>query len=147
MYNGILHAHSGLRWIALILLILTVVISLMNWLSEKEEISSATKNIFKFNTIFIHIQLVLGLILLGISPKVNFSPDSWSNEVVRFFTMEHSLIMIIAVLLVTIGGARMKRIASVTGKYKTMFIFNAIALVLILAMIPWPFRGLGAGWF
>ena len=109
--------------------------------------SKTVRGIFRANTMFIHIQLLLGLVLLFISPKVNFSPDSWSNAAVRFYTMEHSLMMIIAVVLVTIGGAKMKRIENYTGKYKTMLIYNAIALLIILAMIPWPFRGLGAGWF
>ncbi len=147
MYNGILHAHSGLRWIALLLLVLTVVISLLNWMSKKQDMSKTVKGIFRANTMFIHIQLLLGLVLLFISPKVNFSLDSWSNAAVRFYTMEHSLMMIIAVVLVTIGGAKMKRVENYTGKYKTMLIYNAIALLIIFAMIPWPFRGLGAGWF
>jgi len=55
--------------------------------------------------------------------------------------------MIIAVILVTVGSAKMKRKTDGPSKYKTTFIFNLIALLIILAMIPWPFRNLGAGLF
>lgn len=147
MYNGLLHAHSGLRWIVLIFLIITVIVSLSKWLSKDATISKGISSLFRFNTLFFHVQFVLGVILLFLSDKVNFSPDTWSNSAIRFFTLEHSLMMIIAVVLVTIAGARFKRLPSAKAKYKNIFIFNLIALLLVLAMIPWPFRGLGAGWF
>lgn len=147
MYNGLLHAHSGLRWIVLLFLLITVIVSLSKWMSKDAAISKGISSLFRFNTLFFHLQFVIGVILLFLSPKVNFSPEAWGNAAIRFFTMEHSLTMIIAVVLVTIGGARFKRLPSATAKYKNIFIFNLIALLLVLAMIPWPFRGLGAGWF
>jgi hypothetical protein len=55
--------------------------------------------------------------------------------------------MIIAIILVTIGHAKAKRASEPAKKHKTILLFYAIGLILILASIPWPFRQLGAGWF
>lgn len=149
MYNGILHAHSGLRWIVLLLLVLTVVISLIKWLSKDDSMSNSTKSIFKANTIFAHVQLLLGIVLMFVSTKIHFN-DGWQeNEVIKFFVGKHMGMMILAVILITVGSARMKRISSVVNKYRNVFIFNLIALIIILSMIPWPFREItaGSGWF
>lgn len=147
MYNGLLHAHSGLRWIVLLLLVITVVMAFMKWMSKDDGFSAGFKKLVTFNTIFFHIQFLIGVVLLFISPKVIFDADFMSNKIARFYGLEHALIMLIAVVLVTIGGAKMKRLSEITKKYKTVFIYNLIALLLVLAMIPWPFRGLGAAWF
>lgn len=146
MYNGILHAHSGLRWIVLALLIATVFVAFGRWKSKDSQLSSGVSKLYLFNMIFFHIQFLLGVVLLFISPKVSMGEGWMKNSITRFFTMEHTLMMIIAVALVTIGRAKMKR-ATGDNKHKPMFVFNLIALILVLAMIPWPFRQLGAGWF
>lgn len=146
MYNGLLHAHSGLRWIVLLLLVLTVILSLIKWRSKTDALASSDANIFKFNTIFIHVQLLLGIVLLAM--KEGLFVEGWIGITLnRFYALEHPLMMIIAAVLVTIGGAKMKRKTNGPSKYKTIFIFNVIALLIILAMIPWPFRNLGAGLF
>jgi hypothetical protein len=103
---------------------------------------------YLFTMTFTHVQFLLGLILLFISPKVQFSEGWIKNPVFRFFGMEHVLLMVIALFLITLGYARSKRAAIVASKHKRITIFYGIALLLILAAIPWPFReGLGAGWF
>ena len=147
MFEGLTHAHSGWRWIVLLLLIATVIISAVKFFSKSNELSKGLTSLFKVNMISAHIMLLLGLAVYFMSPKVAFTADMMKDTVRRFYTMEHSLLMIIAIVLITIGNSKMKRATEVTKKYKSVFIFNLIALVLILAMIPWPFRGLGAGWF
>lgn len=62
------------------------------------------------------------------------------NPVDRFFTIEHSLLMIIAWILVHAGRTAVKKAVSDESKYKKTLIFAGIALVLILVSIPWPFR-------
>lgn len=147
MLNGILHAHSGLRWIVLILIVLTVINSFMKWKSKPTEVSSGDNSLFRMNLISAHIMILLGIALFFLSPRVAFDPDTMKVAAKRFFAVEHSLTMIIAVVLMTIGNVKMKKAASVANKYKQIFIYNLVALILILAMIPWPFRGFGTGWF
>ena len=147
MYNGILHAHSGWRWIVLALVTITMLIAAIKWFSKSESMSSGIKSLVKFNTIAAHIQLIFGIILLFISPKVAFNGEAMKNAVTRFFSAEHSLFMIIAVILITIGSSVSKRQSALNKKYRTLFIFNILALLIILAMIPWPSKGYGTGWF
>jgi len=67
----------------------------------------------------------------------------------RFFTVEHSVMMILAWLLVHVGWSMVKRANTDALKHKRSLIFFGIAIIIILAMIPWPFRmpGVGRGWF
>ncbi len=147
-YSPLLHAHSGLRWIALLFLLLTVAISLKNWLSKSQEWNKPATTIYKLNTIFIHIQFLLGIVLLFISPKMNFSGDWKANEVIRFFTFQHIPSMIIAVILITVAGAVAKRRAKIPSRHMIIAILNLLALILILTNIPWPgITDIGAGWY
>jgi membrane protein DedA with SNARE-associated domain len=91
--------------------------------------------------------LLLGLVLFFTSPKVNLSGLDMKNPVERFFAVEHSVMMILAVILITIGYTKSKKALEENKKFKTAFTYFVIALLVLLAGIPWPFRNLGAGWF
>jgi hypothetical protein len=66
----------------------------------------------------------------------------------RFYGMEHLMGMIIAIVLVTIGHSKSKKATESAAKFKAIKLWYVLALILILAFIPWPFRtALGAGWF
>ncbi len=138
--NILLHAHSGLRYVVLALLVASVFIAYSNW--KKDE--KGDSKVYLFGLISMHTQLAIGLVLYVLSPKVDFSLIS--EKVFRFFTIEHVFMMVIAVALVTVGRSRSKKQSGGT-KHKTVFYYYLIALLLVLAAIPWPFRGLGTGWF
>lgn len=145
MYNGLLHAHSGLRWIVLVLLILAIFKAISGWKGRKAY-SSGDKKLALFSLIFTHIQLVLGFVLYFISPKVSFTEGFMKNEILRFYTIEHFSLMLVAIGLITAGYSLAKRTESDTAKHKKIAIYFGIGLVLILISIPWPFRIPGAGW-
>jgi hypothetical protein len=69
--NILIHAHSGFRWIVLILLILAIVKMVSGWKSLKE-FKVADKKLALFAMIAYHTQFLLGLVLFFISGKVNF---------------------------------------------------------------------------
>lgn len=141
MYQGLLHAHSGIRWIVLILIIINV-INAAGFLKGNKVFTAKDKKLSLFAMSFTHLQAVLGLVLYWMSPNVRFSSETMSNSLLRFFTVEHTLMMLIAIVLVTIGNRMAK-----TGNGKRVFWYYFIALIIILAAIPWPFReALGAGW-
>ena len=144
MYSGLVHAHSGLRWVALILLLAAVATAVSRWQS-RSSYTDGNRKLYLFTLISVHTQLVLGLILLFISPKVNFS--LLSEKLYRFYSVEHTAGMLIALVLITIGYSRSKRTSHDTNKHRLVGIFYGIGLLLILASIPWPFRIPGAGWF
>lgn len=142
MYPGLQHAHSGLRWIAL-LLILWVIITAIQGLGKSAHANAGLRRPSLFAMISVHLQAVLGLGLLMMSTKVMFSGEMMKSPVHRFFTMEHTLMMVIAIVLITIGHGKAK-----AGLAKPTLWYYLIALLLILAAIPWPFRAeLGGSWF
>ena len=143
MYNVLRHAHSGLRWVVLALLIAAIIVAYQKM--SKKDVDQA-KQPFLFNLIGVHIQTLIGLVLYFISPKVSFAEGFMSVTELRFYAVEHISMMILAAIVITIGYSKAKR-QEAPQRYKTLFIFNVIGLIIILAAIPWPFRGLGAGWF
>jgi uncharacterized membrane protein YozB (DUF420 family) len=143
--NSILtHTHSGLRWVALILLLLAIV----NAFTSKEY-DKKHRLINLFAMVSLHTQLLIGLIqYFGTSTKVQFIEGWMKNPLLRFYGMEHILLMIIAIALVTIGHSKSKKGTTPEEKFKPIKLWYVIGLLLILAAIPWPFRTvLGGGWF
>jgi hypothetical protein len=145
--NSILvHVHSGLRWVALLLIVMTV-IRAARGMSGKENFSFQVKNLALFAMVTMHLQAAIGLVLYVISPKVQFGASTMSDSSLRFFAVEHLAVMLIALVLFTMGYSKSRKKTENAAKFKTVFWFYFIGLVLILTAIPWPFRELGAGWF
>ncbi len=146
MFDILKHAHSGWRWIVLLLLIYAVFNAFTKWKNEST-FTTSDRKINLFTTTAIHIQLLIGLALYFMSIKVQFNAETMKDGMLRFFTVEHALLMLIAVILVTIGNAVSKKAVADALKFKRTFIYFLIALILILVAIPWPFQNYGAGWF
>lgn len=141
MYTGLLHSHSYLRYAVLILLIIVVITSLLGWLNKKPY--SATDNkLSLFLFIATHLQLLLGLILYFVSPFVQFGGSTMKDATTRYWTVEHSTVMLIAIVLITMARTTSKKMTESTAKHKRLFIFNAIALALVLAGISMSGRGI-----
>lgn len=145
-YSILQHAHSGLRWLVLLFLILAIVNAARKW-NGVPAFSDKDKKLNLFALIFTHVQFILGLILYFISPKVIFTAETMSNRVMRYFAVEHITTMLIAIALITIGYSRAKRHATDLKKFRATFWFYLIGLIVLLMGIPWPFMGLGTGWF
>jgi hypothetical protein len=134
MYTGLLHAHSGLRYLVLLGLLIVIVTSLLGWVNRKSYTSTDNKlSLFLF--IATHIQLLVGLILYFTSPWVKFGSTTMSDKVTRYWTVEHIFGMLVAVVLITLARSTSKRMSDDTAKHKRMFIFNFVALVVIVAII------------
>ena len=143
-YSILQHSHSGLRWLVLVFLVLAIMNAYNAWKSNTSVWPTHKKTLL-FALIFTHLQIVLGLILYFISPKVIFAGSSMKDAASRFFLVEHSLGMVIAATLITIGYSKAKR--SLSGGGKSVFMYYLIGLLVILISIPWPFRNLGGAWF
>lgn len=138
-------AHSGLRWVALILLLAAIFNALGN--RSKRAYEKKDKMINLFAMVFLHIQLLIGLVLYFKSPKVNFVSGWMKSPLLRFFGLEHILMMVIAIAIVTIGRKKAENTADLSKRNGKIALWYTIGLIVILAAIPWPFRNLGAGWF
>jgi len=142
MIIGLNHLHSSFRYLVLLFIVLTIVDSAIGLASGKT-FSKSSKLFALLGLIFSHVQLLVGLALYFIGDKglkIITSVDGlMSIPTARFFAVEHISTMIIAIALITVGYSRAKRMSESAAKFKTQLIFYSIGLILIFAMIPWPF--------
>ncbi|HEY9009295.1 cytochrome B [Ohtaekwangia sp.] len=134
MYTGLLHTHSSLRYLVLLLLLVVIFKSLTGF-TGKKPFEKTDDKLSLFLLIFTHLQLVVGLILYFVSPFVQFNGQTMADKVTRYWTVEHVFGMLIAVVLITVARSTSKRMTDPVAKHKRLFIFNTIALIIILAMV------------
>lgn len=151
MYAAVLALHSLVRWLVLISLLLAIFRAYNGWFTGRK-FSRFDNRIRLISTTTAQIQLVLGLWLYVISPVIILFLQHFKEMVherqIRFFGMEHSTMMLIAIILITIGAAKAKRKQKDKEKFKTMAIWFTIALLIILSSIPWAFSPLvSRPWF
>ncbi len=143
MEIGLLHLHNFLRWVILVLLLVSIFKAYSGWQSKKV-FSAADKKIWLFTMISAHTTLLIGLyqVSFGRYGFINL-PDGTNimkNKFYRFFLIEHPVGMLIAIVLITLGHGMAKKSVSAEVKYKKAFYYFLIALIVILASVPWPFR-------
>jgi hypothetical protein len=126
--------HSGFRYIVIVLVLLAIIQSLLGWLG-KRPYTELNRKINLFALISVHTQLLIGIVLYFLSPMVQFNSGTMKDAVTRYFTVEHWFGMIIAIVLITIGHSRSKRIASPESKHKTIAVFYLIAFLVIIGTI------------
>lgn len=152
MYTGLLHTHSLVRWIMLILLVMTVLRAYNGWKSNRT-FTPGDKKLTLFTLIFSHVQLLIGFLLYMVSPIVQSAladmGAAMKDKMLRFWAVEHIMTMIIAIIIITVGHALAKRASNDTQRFKRIFTYFLAGLILILITIPWPFlkSGAGRGWF
>ncbi|SHG70569.1 cytochrome B [Pedobacter caeni] len=125
-YQILRSAHSGWRYLVLILLVLAIIQALAGWLGKKPY-TEGNRKLNVFTLIFTHVQILFGLILYFLSPLVEAG--------IRYWKMEHIGMMIFAAVLITVGNARSKRIDDPAGKHRTIALYFGLGLVVIVAAI------------
>ncbi len=148
-YIFALALHSWLRWLVLILALISIFRGITGWTGKKDWTKSDTAWASRFAMI-ISIQLVIGLFLLFISPGVQNALSSgmavvMKNDQLRMILIEHPFGMLVSVALVHIGKSKARKASSAVQSHKRATIFFLIAMVVMLASIPWgtaeTFRG------
>ncbi len=148
----LLHVHSIGRWLLLLLLLIAIFNSMV---AGKRPFIRTDARTGLILTIVADLQLLIGISLwflggfgykqikaFGMGPVMK---DSY----MRFFAIEHTLLMLIAIVLIHIGKAQGRKAISDKAKHNRTMVYYLIALILILVAVPWPFRELfsGRGWF
>lgn len=150
MHDVLLTLHNLMRWLIVIFSIWTIM-SAISGLAGRRRYASGDDKSNLFFMISMDIQLLIGMILyftgqwFGILKNIGeYMKDSYS----RFFALEHFLLMLIAWILVHAGRVAVKKAITDRAKFKKQLIYFGIALVLILAAVPWPFReAVARPWF
>lgn len=145
------HLHSALRYLILIALVITIINAFLK-MKGKKPFTPVDNRLSLVTFILAHTQLLLGLALYFMGSKgmalfSNGMGEVMGNSTFRFFAVEHIFGMLIAIVLITMGRVRAKKMTDDVAKHKTTFTYYLIALVLIVISIPWPFRGFGQAWF
>jgi len=151
-YNVMLHAHSVGRWIVLLLLLFAIINSL---LAGNRPFIKSDNRLGLLLTIFADLMLLIGAYLWYAGNwgykliQTNGMNAVMKNTAMRFFAVEHLAGMLIAIILIHIGKAQGRRKISDKSKHVRTMLFYLVALLIILASIPWPFREAFAnrGWY
>ena len=139
MNQALLNVHSYLAYAALALLVLASINAILG-LTSKKLFTDKDLRISLFTMIICHIQLLVGLIVYFVSEKgfKAFAIEgAMKNSELRLTMLEHPLINIIALALITIGWSKHKKEESNNGKFKKIALFYTLGLVLILLRLPW----------
>ena len=141
MYTTVQFIHSYWAYLVLIMLIITSGKALIGFFSKKEY-GATDFRLALFTLIVSHIQLLIGIVLYFLAPYFQAFGEVGMGGVMkdatlRLYLVEHPLIMIIAIALITIGYSKHKKKLTSKPKFKLLSIFYTLALVLVLSRIPW----------
>ena len=133
--------HSGWAYIALLVLIVAVINAARGFFSDKE-FKEKDLRIPLFTLIVFHLQLIIGLIGYYTSNYYDTMRTVGMGEVMkqpelRLMLVEHPIMMILAIILITMGFSKHKKQQTDKGRYKTILLYYGIALLLVLSRIPW----------
>ena len=143
------HTHNILRWLVVLFGLLSLFTGLRG-LSGKRNFTDGDKRTAFFFLISCDLQLLIGLALYFTKGYFrNFSGGNMGavmkDGIMRFWTVEHFIGMLIAIIIVHIGYSGTKGSRPHAAKFRRLFWCSLIALILIALMVPWPFRAPGIG--
>ena len=127
--------HSTLAYAVLAVLVLAIINAFLG-LSAKRNFTSKDRSVSLIALIFSHIQLVVGIVLWIESPLGKAALSQMSNSALRLTALEHPLINIIAIVVITIGWSKHKKEESSNGKFKKIGIFYVLGLIFLVSRVP-----------
>lgn len=139
MHSALLHTHNLLRWVVLVLGVLTVVKAAQGISGDRPYAGTR-----KFTAMFmgsLHLQLLLGLLLFLFSPTVKAAmrdmEATMADAGMRFIVAEHPTLMVIAAIVMTVGSIVSKNAATDAARHRKALIFSGITMAIVLWGIPW----------
>jgi hypothetical protein len=127
--------HSWWAYVTFAMLVVAIVNAFLGY-NSKKYFTDKDYRISLFALIFSHIQIVLGFILYFVSPLGFDSLGNMKDSAIRMLSLEHPLINVIGIALITIGWSKSKK-AEGTAKFRKILFFYTFGLLLILLRIPW----------
>ncbi len=146
----VLMTHNVLRWAVLIFGVLSIFTAVSGFMGKRLYTKADNRWNLLF-MIFCDVQLLMGLLLYvkngWWTMLTSNTKEVMKNGAMRFFAMEHFVMMLIAWALVHVGRIAVKKTIDDQSKHKKTMIYFGLAMIIILAMIPWPFRQVGRALF
>ena len=138
MYVGLKHLYSLIPFLLKLLLLL--IKSAVAYHKDKPH-TEGNKNNGLLLLVVSHLQFLIGCVLYFFSLLSSTSIFDFSlaltDSLTRLFTLEHPLVMIIALVFITMVYSKFKKAISNALKHNVKMIYYSIALILILSIIPW----------
>ena len=132
--------HNLVRWLVVLLAIVALLRALKGIHGGADYATGARRSL-SFFTMALHLQLLLGVILYGVSPLARHAMGDMGAAMrdpgVRFFVVEHPALMLLGVAVATATGVIARRGPDDTVRHRRAAIGVALALGLILAGMPW----------
>ena len=132
-YDILQTIHSYWAYLALLMVVMIIAITFIKAL-KKSATEATIKRLGFFTVMTVHLQMVFGIILYFISPKVVFGADTMKESVLRLNALEHPLMMVLGIVLITVANVKLKKSTEITMKIPILFL---IGLVLLLSRIPY----------
>jgi hypothetical protein len=145
MYSALLTAHSILRWLVIAA---GVVAAVHAWRASAWRTPARASAAGLFFAVLFDVQVLLGLILYFVSSPVTTAAihsvgPAMSNDVVRFWLVEHPFGMIVALVLTHVGRAKSRDAAEDQRRRRQAAVYFTLAILLVLITMPWPFMPYG----
>ncbi len=136
MYKILLGFHSGFRYIVLVLIVLAIIMAVVGLFSKKPY-TETNRKVNLFTLISAHIQLLVGIALYFVSPLVKYADmgNAMKDSMTRYWTVEHLVMMLFAIILITVGYSRSKKALDALNKHRAIAIYYGLAILVILAAV------------
>ena len=140
-YPHLLAFHGLLRWVVLAAAVAAIFVAISGWKGTKP----VSGMLLRFGIVFVaamDLEFLLGLLLyFGASPLTKMAFQNMAaamkDHELRFFAVEHTTYMFVALILAHVGGALSKKGKTDLAKYRGAAICYSLSLLLMLAGIPW----------
>lgn len=141
MYPYVLALHNVLRWLVLIAGVVAVLLAWRGWLGRRQWTPTEGGATRAFVGL-LDLQLLVGLLLYAVfSPLTRqaFSDmgGAMRDAPVRYFLVEHPVIMVLAIAAAHIGAAQVKKAANDTARFQKASIWLGLALAALAGFVPW----------
>ena len=128
MYDILNNLHSWNRYILLLALIFVLFRAYSGWLGKKQY-GKADNAASAAALGLTHLQLLLGLLLYVTSPRTNEAfadmGAAMKNPWLRYFAVEHMMVMLIAVAAIQVGRTLSKKATNDEQKFKKLAIWTS----------------------
>jgi len=138
MYTGLKHLHSYFAYLLLAVVLFSLIYAIYKFVT-KSHFDEKARKIALIGFIASHLQLLIGLVLYVLSPVgiTNFSSEAMGDSLTRLYILEHPLMMILGIVLISVGYIKAKKPGDDARRFKTVIIYYTLGLIFILSRIPW----------
>lgn len=138
MYIILKQLHSFTAYFAILFLVIAITWSFYGWFSKKN-FTKTSKNIILLGLIGTHVQMLIGIVIYFVSPLgwSNFSGEAMKNSLSRLYILEHPILMLLGIGLITYSYSKSKRNMNSHNKFRVIAIFYSLGLIAILLRVPW----------